>query len=106
MSTLVVYGEHIYFGNTNGVVRCFHAITGEMLYEERLDSEAAIYASLVAGDGKVYCAAENGVVYVLQAGPEFRLLARNRLDAPCFATPVISDGVLYFRTTQSLIAVG
>ena len=59
----------------------------------------------VAGDGKIYCASENGVVYVLRAGPGFEILARNQLGEPCFATPAIAEGALYFRTTSSLIAV-
>jgi hypothetical protein len=28
------------------------------------------------------------------------------MGAPCFATPAVSRGVLYFRTTEELIAVG
>ena len=76
MSTPVVYGDYLYLGNTNGVVRCFHARTGEKIYEKRLGSGAAIISSLVAADGKIYCASENGIVYVLKAGPEFEILAR------------------------------
>ena len=105
MSTPVVYGDYLYLGNTNGVIRCFHARTGEKVYEQRLGSRAAIIASLVAADGKVYCASENGIVYVVKAGPEFEILAQNKMGAPCFATPAISEGVLYFRTTEKLIAI-
>ncbi len=72
MSTPVVYGDYLYLGNTNGVVRCFHARTGEKIYEKRLGSGAAIISSLVAADGKVFCASENGIVYVLKAGRGIR----------------------------------
>ena len=105
MSTPVVYGDHLYLGNSNGVVRCYDAKTGQSLYEKRLDSGAGIIASLVAADGKIFCASENGTVYVIEAGPEYKLLARNQMAEPCFATPAISQGVLYFRTTKSLIAI-
>ncbi|MGH1362713.1 MAG: FG-GAP-like repeat-containing protein [Calditrichia bacterium] len=105
LSTPVVYGEYLYLGNTNGSVRCFNAITGEMLFQERLDIGAGIISSLVAADGKIYCASENGKVYVLAAGPEFKLLSRNEMGEPCFATPAISEGVVYFRTTGSLVAI-
>ena len=60
---------------------------------------------MVAADGKIYCAAEDGTVYVLAAGPELKILASNALGEPCFATPAISQGVLYFRTTKNLIAI-
>jgi outer membrane protein assembly factor BamB len=105
MSTPVVYGDYLYLGNFNGVVRCFHALTGKKIYEQRLGSGAGIIASLVAADGKIYCASENGTVYVLAAGPEFRVLARNQMGQPCFATPAVSRGILFFRTTDSLLAI-
>lgn len=106
ISTPVVYRDHIYLGNTNGVLRCFGSRTGEKIYEERLGPGASIYASLVAGDGKVYCPSEDGTVYVVRAGAEFKVLAVNQLGEPCFATPAICGGLLYFRTTGNLLAIG
>jgi outer membrane protein assembly factor BamB len=106
VSTPVVYRGYIYFGYETGVVRCFDAKTGKRMYEKRLDPGAAIAASLVAADGKVFCPSENGTVYVIEAGPTFNLLARNSMGEPCFATPAISGGTLYFRTPASLIAIG
>ncbi len=104
MSTPVVYRGKLYLGSSS-IVRCFNATTGENIYAERLPRGASIIASLVAADGKIYCASENGTVYVLAAGTNFKILASNPMGEPCFATPAISQGVLYFRTTQSLIAI-
>ncbi|QEG25171.1 sulfatase-like hydrolase/transferase [Mariniblastus fucicola] len=106
MSTPVVVGEHMYLGNTNGVLRCFNVKSGEKVYEKRIASGAYIVSSLVAANDKIYCTAEDGTVYVIKAGPEYEVLARNRLGAPCLATPAISAGVLFFRTAYSLIAIG
>jgi outer membrane protein assembly factor BamB len=78
---------------------------GETIYVERLDSGAPMVASLVAADGKIYCTAENGTVHVLAAGTDFNVLSRNTMGEPCLATPAISEGVLYFRTTESLVAI-
>ena len=33
------------------------------------------------------------------------VIASNPMGDPCLATPAISKGVLYFRTTKSLIAI-
>ncbi len=44
-------------------------------------------------------------MYVVAAGPEYKELVRNALDDSVMATPAISEGVLYFRTRQSLVAV-
>jgi outer membrane protein assembly factor BamB len=105
MSTPVVYGDYLYLGNSNGAVRCFNAQSGEKMFEQRLGSDASIIASLVAGDGKLFCASENGMVYVLAAGQDFQILASNPMGEPCFATPAISEGVLFIRTTNRLVAI-
>lgn len=105
MSTPVVVGDYIYLGNTNGVLRCFNAKNGDKIYEERLDSGAYVVSSLVAANDKIYCAAEDGTVYVIAAGPEFKVLAKNALGEVCLATPAISEGTLYFRTAHSLMAI-
>ncbi len=105
MATPVVWGDYIYLGNTNGVVRCFHAITGEKVYEQRLGGGASVTASLVAADGKIYCPSEDGFMYVLRAGREFEILAKNNMGEPCFATPALSAGTVYVRTTKTLFAI-
>ena len=106
ISTPVVYRDYTYLGNANGVVRCLNAKTGKKMFEERLSPDAQIYASLVAADGKVFCPSLDGDVYVLKAGPKFQLISRNHMGEPCFATPAISKSVIYFRTTETLVAVG
>lgn len=105
MSTPVVYGDYLYLGNSNGVIRCFHAKTGDPVYEKRLGTNAGILSSLVAADGKIFCASENGIVYVLAAGPKYVVLARNKMGQACFASPAFSKGVMYFRTIERLIAI-
>ncbi len=106
ISTPVVYGGYIYLANFNGVLRCFDFKTGARMYEERLGPDSPCSSSLVAADGKIYCPDEQGVVHVIKAGPKLEILARNDLGEPCLATPAISQGVLYFRTAASLIAIG
>lgn len=106
ISTPVVYGDYIHLAAANGVIRCLNAKTGEKMYEQRLPGSRQIYASLVAGDGKVYVPSLEGDVHVLKAGPVFEVMACNKMGEPCFATPAILNRTIYFRTTDSLIAVG
>ena len=63
--------------------------SGERVYRERLDSTYS--ASPVASDGQIYLAGEEGVVTVIQAGPEFEVLGRSDMGDPCMATPAISQ---------------
>lgn len=106
IQTPIVYRDLLYCGSNNGILKCYNARDGKVHYQERLVPAAAGFsASPVAGDGKVYCSSEEGDVHVIAAGTEYRKLAVNRLGEPVMATPAISEGHLYFRTLQSLVAV-
>jgi hypothetical protein len=45
-------------------------------------------------------------VTVLEAGDTLRVLARNDLAEPIFATPAVADGTLFVRTASHLYAFG
>ena len=66
---------------------------------------AGFTASAVAGDGRVYFTSERGEIYVVRAGPEFEVLATNKMDEVCMATPAISDGEIFLRTHENLYCV-
>ena len=100
-----MYNGYIYLANHNGVLRCFDFKTGNKMYEERLGADASCSASLVAADGKVYCPTEQGVIHVIKAGPKLEVMAKNEMGEPCLATPAISQGVIYIRTSGNLVAI-
>ncbi len=106
MQTPLVYGDLLYCCRDSGILACYEAKTGQKRYRERLADGVGFTASPVAGDGKIYFTSEEGDVYVLQAGPEYKLLATNKLGEICMATPAISDGNLFFRTQWNVIAIG
>jgi outer membrane protein assembly factor BamB len=107
MISPVLYNGLLYVSKNNGVVGVFDAKTGERLYQQRLGTGTIGFtASIVAADGKVYFTDEEGDVYVVKAGPTYELLATNPLGDIAMATPAISEGVLYFRTGKSLMAIG
>jgi outer membrane protein assembly factor BamB len=107
LQTPLVYGDYLYSVKSNGVVRCFEAKTGKKLYDERLGTgRSAFTSSPVGADGKVYAISEEGDVFVIQAGPDFKLLATNPLEEVCQSTPAISKGVIYFRTQDHVVAIG
>ena len=45
-------------------------------------------------------------MFVVAAAGKYSLVATNELHETCLATPAISDGTLFFRTREKLIAVG
>jgi len=103
MQTPLIYGGYLYNLQVNGQLTCFDAMTGEVKYKQSLGE--AFTASAIAADGKVYFSSEEGNVYVVMAGPEYKLLAKNSLKDICMATPAISNHTLFFRTQHFLIAV-
>jgi outer membrane protein assembly factor BamB len=102
--TPLVYGDHLYVLYDRGMLSCFEAKTGKQLYDrQRLGSGATAFtASPWAYNGKIFCLSEDGDTIVIQAGPEFKVLGRNKLDEMCLATPAIAHGSLIVRTQNQL----
>jgi outer membrane protein assembly factor BamB len=107
MTTPIVYKGLLYCCTDRGQLSCFEPKTGKLLYRETLQGTRGFgfSASPVAADGKVYLPNEAGEIFVVQAGPEFKLLAMNKMGETCMGTPAISEGVLYFRTRNHLTAI-
>lgn len=66
------------------------------------------YASPVAANGKVYFTMGSGTIHVIEAKPEFKVLASNDMaDSSGFGgTPAVSDGNLFLRSNTHLYCVG
>jgi outer membrane protein assembly factor BamB len=107
LPSVVKYRGVIYMINDSGVLTTLDAKTGEVFKQARLRNVSdKYYASPVASDGKIYFAAESGVVAVLKAGGDQQLLATNNLDEDIHATPAIADRRIYVRTVSFLYCFG
>lgn len=84
--------------SNSGVLTALDAATGEILYGPvRLPGIDGAYASLVAAGDRIYVAGRGGTTVVLAAGPEFRVLAENRLDEGFDASPALAGRDLLLR---------
>ena len=103
----LLYGDALYFLKSNsGVLSAFEAKTGKKLYgEQRLEGVPNVYASPVGAGGRIYIAGRDGAVAVVQQGPEFKLLATNRLDDGFDASPVAVGDELYLRGRKHLYRI-
>ena len=99
----IIEGDYFIVLAEPGVAHCFAARTGDLLWAERLGSQ---HASLVSAEGRVYFLNDQGVVNVVQAGPQFRRLAENDLGERCFASPAISQGQIFLRGDRHLFCLG
>jgi outer membrane protein assembly factor BamB len=103
----VVLSGHLYWVDDRGTAYCLKADTGEQVYRERLSGAGGVYASVVAADGKLYAVTRRSGTFVLSAGPEFKVLAHNKLDdATDFnASPAISQGRMLLRSNRALYCI-
>jgi outer membrane protein assembly factor BamB len=89
------------------VLDAYELQTGKDIYRQRLPVIGSGYsASPVAADGKIYLSSEDGDIVVISAGPEFAHVSTNSMGDMLMATPALSEGVMYVRSTRMLFAVG
>ncbi|MHC4540213.1 MAG: PQQ-binding-like beta-propeller repeat protein [Planctomycetota bacterium] len=104
----IVYGDYLYVLYDRGMVSCYDARTGSEIYsKQRIAAGAMAFTSSPwANDGKIFCLSEDGETFVIQAGPEFKVLGKNALDEMCMATPAAVRGSLIIRTLSKLYRIG
>lgn len=105
MQTMLVYGDYLFNCGWNGSVTCYRAQTGEEIWSHKAGSGNSYTASPVASDGKLYVTDDKGMVYVIEAGSEYKLLEENPLGDICMVAPAITDNIIFFRTLNYLIAI-
>ena len=104
--TPLVHQGLVYVLRENGNLSCVDAKSGKLHYEQQATERGRHRASLVFADGKLYSVARNsGITCVIQAGTEFKILAKNSLGEPIAATPAISGGRIYLRSFTALYAI-
>jgi outer membrane protein assembly factor BamB len=107
MPTPLVYKGILYVLANNGVLDAYNLRTGEELYRRRLDLIGSGYsASPVAADDRIYLSNEDGEMLVIAAGSRFAQVASNSIGELLMATPALSGGVMYVRSSNSLFAIG
>jgi outer membrane protein assembly factor BamB len=107
MPTPLIYDGIVYVLGNYGLFDAYNLRTGEEVYRQRLPVVGSGFsASPVASDGKVYLSNEDGEMLVIAAGQRFAHIATNSMGEMLMATPALSDGVMYVRSSASLFAVG
>ncbi len=107
VTTPLVYDGILYVLLDQGFLAAYDARTGTPVYgKQRFTSgKGAFTASPWAYDGKIFCLTEAGETYVVEAGPEFRVLNVNRLEEAALATPAVARDSLILRTLTKLYRI-
>jgi len=107
MPTPLAYDGILYVLANNGVFDAYDLKTGAEIYRQRLPHLGSGFsASPVAADGRIYLSSEDGEMLVIRAGRTFEHIATSSMDELLMATPALSEGVMFVRSAQSLIAIG
>ena len=102
--SILYYDGLLYMTSDVGIVTCADASTGERVWRQRL--RGIFFASPTAADGKVYFVSETGETFVVRAGREPQIIARNNLGERFIASPAISRGHLFLRSDENLFYIG
>lgn len=102
-SSPVLVDDFLYMVSDRGIATCLEARTAEVRWKERLGGNYS--ASPIEAEGRLYFFAEEGKATVLEASPTYKVLAQNRLDGRCMATPAPVEGALFVRTETHLYRI-
>ena len=73
----VTCGNQVYLIDKNGILFCLDRDTGKEVFSKRLPNHQ--WATPISANGKLFLFGKDGVTTILKAGPEWNLVANNRL---------------------------
>lgn len=105
MASPVVSQGLLYIPGSGGILNCYDESTGERIYRTRVPQMATVAASLWADEERVFILDESGTTHVIQAGPEFKVLASNKIDDLFWSTPSVAGDALLLRGVEKLYCI-
>lgn len=99
----VYYKKRLYIINDTGTLSCINALTGQVIWKERLKGRFSM--SPVLSGNKIIITNEKGLTSIFKAGNSFELLAENDLKEETLATPAVLGGQIFIRTAKNLYCI-
>ena len=104
VASLLFARPYLYSITDNGMLQCLKSGTGEIVWKQRLNG--SFVASPFLAENRFYLLSEKGETTVLEAGPQYKVLARNALGEKCKASIAASGGKLFIRGQNNLYCIG
>jgi outer membrane protein assembly factor BamB len=102
----VIYGDHLYLMTDKGILSCLDVATGKVLYDSGRPPVAAQFeASLLVVDGKILQTSVDGDTFVIQAGPEHKVLGTNPIGETVWSSLAVSGDALFLRGDKHLYRI-
>ncbi len=96
----LLYKGKIFGVEDRGVFTCLDAKTGDVLWQKRLGGDFS--SSPIIAAGNIYAFDEQGRGYAISTEGEGMILAENKLDKGCMASPIVVNDCLIVRTTEAV----
>ncbi|MBD27967.1 MAG: serine/threonine protein kinase [Verrucomicrobiaceae bacterium] len=112
--TPVLVDGRLYWASDTGYACCADALSGEMLFRERLDARGKgskgkpFYAGAVCAGGKIYVVSRRGGTFVFNADKKFELISHNKIlsdNSQFHGTPAMSKGAIFLRSDNYLYCI-
>lgn len=100
-----IHNGLVYGLNQQSALTVLDAKTGEVVYTKNLSLGGTAYPSIAAAGKYVFVSSDSGVTAVLQAGREYREVARSRLEG-FRSCPVFLGQRMYVRGLKHLYCIG
>jgi outer membrane protein assembly factor BamB len=101
-----VHDGRAFLVHDTGVLTVLDAATGKQVYRVRVGGGGQTFsASPIAAGNRVYLLTEEGVMFVLDSGAEYKEIARNDLGEMSLASPAAAGGAIYIRTGSTLYKI-
>lgn len=101
--SIIITEGRIYMVSDRGIGSCLDAKTGEVIWQERVGGNYS--ASPLLANGLIYMQSEQGDATVIEAGPEYKVVAKNTFGQRTLASYGVTDGTLLIRTSESLYCI-
>ena len=103
----VAYQGRVYLVRHRGEVACINAADGKTLWSDAFPKDKSSYfSSPTIGNGVLYAAREDGVVFAARVGEKFELLGENPMGERVIAAPVPVANRLLIRGDRHLFCIG
>jgi len=96
-------GDLVFLLETYGLMTCYDAKNGDMVWEE--DLAETFYASPSLVGDNIYLITEDGITIIIKAGREFKEVGRCELGESVSACPAFMDGRIYIRSEENLYCI-
>jgi outer membrane protein assembly factor BamB len=102
-STPSVWNGMVFVADCGGLVHCVDAQTGKAYWTH--DAEGEIWASTLVADDKVYVGTRRGLLWILAATKDKKVISRTQFSDGIAGTPIAANGVVYITTENKLYAL-